>query len=162
MTISIIVAVSNNGVIGAQGSLPWRLSADLKRFKALTMGKPIIMGRKTHESIGRALPGRQNIVITRDREFSAEDCTVARSPESALAAAADSEEIMIVGGAAVYAAFFPSARRLYMTRIHADVKGDVFLSGFVPEEWVEVESEHHPADEKNEFPYSFAVYERKR
>jgi dihydrofolate reductase len=109
--ISIIVAAAENGVIGAQGELPWRLSDDLRRFKAVTMGKPIVMGRKTYESIGRPLPGRQNIVITRQSGFEAAGCDVVDSKEAALAAAGEADEIMVIGGSQVYALFLPYAGR---------------------------------------------------
>ena len=122
--ISLIVAASTNNVIGNQGELPWRLSDDLKRFKAVTMGKPIIMGRKTFESIGRALPGRQNIVITGQADFMAEGCDVVGSKEAALAATGDADEVMVIGGSQVYALFHPDAGRLYLTRVHAEIDGD--------------------------------------
>jgi dihydrofolate reductase len=125
--ISLIVAASTNNVIGAKGELPWRLSGDLKRFKAQTMGKPIVMGRLTYESIGRALPGRQNIVITRQADFEAEGCDVVQSVDAAIEAAGDAEEIMVIGGSHIYQAFLPVADRIYLTRVQADIDGDTFL-----------------------------------
>jgi dihydrofolate reductase len=157
--ISIIVAAAENGVIGKRGKLPWRLSADLRHFKAVTMGKPIIMGRKTWESIGRPLPGRQNIVITRQAGFAADGCTVVASKEEAIAATTDADEAMIIGGSEIYALFLPDAERLYLTRVHADVDGDAFLP-HIGDDWLLVSDERHTHDERNEFEYSFRTYER--
>ena len=159
--ISIIVAAAENGVIGAQGELPWRLSDDLRRFKAVTMGKPIVMGRKTYESIGRPLPGRQNIVITRQPGFEAPGCDVVGSKEAALAAAGDADEIMVIGGSEVYALFLPDAGRLYLTRVHAEVDGDAAFPELAHEEWALVADEAHVADDRNEYDYSFLTYERR-
>ena len=159
--ISIIVAASANNVIGAQGDLPWRLSDDLKRFKTVTMGKPIVMGRKTWESIGRALPGRRNIVITRQQDFAAEGCDVVQSTDEAIVAAGDVDEIMVIGGSEVYALFLPVAHRLYLTRVHADVNGDAFFPVVDEDEWQLVSDEAHAADSRNEFDFSFRIYERK-
>jgi dihydrofolate reductase len=158
--ISIIVAASANNVIGARGDLPWRLSDDLKRFKAITMGKPIVMGRKTWESIGRALPGRQNIVITRRQSFVADGCDVVNSVDEALSAAGDVGEIVVIGGSQVYELFLPAAQRLYLTRVHADVDGDAFFPAIDEDEWQLVSEEMHAADERNEFDCSFRIYER--
>lgn len=158
--ISIIVAASANNVIGAQGDLPWRLSDDLKRFKAVTMGKPVIMGRKTWESIGRPLPGRQNIVITRQEGFAADGCDVVPSTEAATAAAGDAAEIMVIGGSQVYELFLPQAERLYLTRVYADVEGDAFFPVVDENEWRLVSDEPHSADDRNEFDFSFRTYER--
>ena len=158
--ISIIVAASANNVIGAKGDLPWHLSDDLKRFKAVTMGKPIVMGRKTWESIGRALPGRQNIVITRRYDFAADGCDVVHSVDEAMSAAGDVDEIMVIGGSQVYEIFLPAAQRLYLTRVHADVEGDAFFPAVDEDEWQLVSEEIHSADERNEFDCSFRIYER--
>ena len=147
--ISIIVAASANNVIGAHGDLPWRLSDDLKRFKTVTMGKPIVMGRKTWESIGRALPGRRNIVITRQQGFAAEGCDVVQSSDEAIAVAGDAEEIMVIGGSQVYELFLPVAQRLYLTRVHADVNGDAFFPAVDEDEWQLVSDEAHSADSRN-------------
>ena len=159
--ISIIVASSANNVIGAQGDLPWRLSDDLKRFKAVTMGKPIVMGRKTWESIGRALPGRQNIVITRRHDFAADGCDVVHSVDEAMSAAGDVGEIMVIGGSQVYELFLPAAQRLYLTRVHADVEGDTFFPAVDEDEWQLMSEEKHPADERNEYDFSFQVWDRR-
>ena len=161
MIISIIVAMDKKGVIGLEGDLPWRLSADLKHFKAITMNKPLIMGRKTHESIGRPLPGRQNIVLTHAKDFDAEGCTIVHSLDDAFQTAGDVDEVMIMGGAGIYAEALSHANRLYLTEVHADLSGDVYFPEFDKGEWVELERQDHSADEKNDFDYSFVVLERK-
>ncbi len=158
--ISLIVAASANDVIGAQGELPWRLSDDLRRFKEVTMGKPIVMGRKTWDSIGRPLPGRQNIVITRQGDFAAEGCDVVGSVDEALSAAGDAAEVMIIGGSQVYALFLPRADRLYLTRVHARIDGDAFFPAISETEWRLVSEEHHAADERNEHAFSFQCLDR--
>jgi dihydrofolate reductase len=160
MMISIIVAATENGVIGAHGELPWRLSDDLRRFKQLTMGKPIVMGRKTWDSIGRPLPGRQNILITRQADFAAPGCDVVASPDAALTVAGDADEIMVIGGSQVYALFLPDAARVYLTRVHAEIEGDAYFPALDTAEWELVDEERHPADERNEFDYSFRRFER--
>jgi len=160
MTISIIVAASENNVIGAAGELPWRLSEDLKHFKATTMGKPIVMGRKTWESIGRPLPGRQNIVITRQAKFNAEGCDVVASLDEAAATAGDEQEIMVIGGGEIYSLALPMAGRLYLTRVHTKIDGDAFFPEIDETEWRLIDEVHHEADERNQFDYSFRVYER--
>ena len=157
--ISLIVAASENGVIGRDGDLPWPQSDDLKRFKSVTMGKPIVMGRKTWESIGRALPGRQNIVISRQPGFKAEGADVVASTEAAVAAAGD-RELMIIGGSEIYSLFLPFADRVYLTRIHAEVEGDACFPA-LGDGWSLVDEEEHPADENNEYDMSFRIYERK-
>jgi dihydrofolate reductase len=158
--ISIIVAASANNVIGAEGDLPWRLSDDLKRFKAITMGKPIVMGRKTWDSIGCPLPGRQNIVITRQTDFVAEGCDVVASADEAIAATAGADEVMVIGGSQVYSLFLPNAERLYLTRVHAEVAGDAFFPQINESQWCLVNDEPHSADDRNAFDYSFRTYER--
>ena len=160
--ISLIVAASENNVIGVRGDLPWHLSDDLKRFKKLTMGKPIVMGRKTYESIGRPLPGRQNIIISRQDGFEADGCTVVDSPETAIEAAGDAEEIMIIGGGHVYEEFLPDADRIYLTRVHTEIDGDVFLPELSEESWHETSSETRSADDNNDFDITFAVLERRQ
>ena len=159
--ISIIVAASTNNVIGVQGELPWKISDDLKRFKQLTMGKPIVMGRLTWESIGRPLPGRQNIVITRQPGFSAEGCDVVDSPVAALEVAGDAEEIMIIGGGQIYDLFLPKAGRLYITRVHTEIEGDAFFPAIEADSWELVDREAFSASERNEFPFEFRTYERR-
>jgi dihydrofolate reductase len=159
--ISIIVAASTNNVIGVQGELPWKISDDLKRFKALTMGKPIVMGRLTWESIGRALPGRQNIVITRQSGFSAEGCDVVDSPAAALAVAGDVAEIMIIGGSQIYGLFLSKAERLHVTRVHTEIDGDAFFPTIDENEWALMSSESHVASASNEFAFDFLTYKRR-
>ncbi len=161
MIISIIVAMDKKGVIGLEGDLPWHLSADLKHFKVITMSKPLIMGRRTHESIGRPLPGRKNIIMTRSSGFIAEGCTVVLSLDDAFQAAGDVEEVMIMGGSAIYDQSLARADRLYLTEVHTDVSGDVYFPEFNKSEWVELERENHSADKKNNFDYSFVILERK-
>jgi len=159
--ISIIVAASTNNVIGVQGKLPWRISDDLKRFKQLTMGKPIVMGRLTWESIGRPLPGRQNIVITRQSDFVADGCDVVDSPAAALSVAGDADEIMIIGGSQIYGLFLPKAARLYITRVDAVVDGDAFFPPIDDnDKWTLIEADAHARSDANEFAFEFRTYER--
>ena len=160
MKISLIAAMADNGVIGRNNRLPWRLSADLQRFKALTMGKPIVMGRKTWESIGRPLPGRTNIVVTRDVGYRAEGCVVVHSVDQALEVAAGSDEVMVIGGANLYQQLLDRADRLYLTQVRADVEGDAWFPEFDRAQWREVERESHSRDEKNEYDYAFVTLER--
>jgi dihydrofolate reductase len=159
--ISLIVAASTNNVIGVAGDLPWRLSADLKRFKAITMGKPIVMGRKTWESIGRPLPGRQNIVITRQPDYVAEGCTVVASPADAIDAAGDADETMIIGGGHIYEAFLPKADRIYLTRVDAEIEGDAFLPEIAADEWRVDSKEFRAADSANDFGVDFLELNRR-
>lgn len=140
--------------------MPWRLAADLRHFKQLTMGKPIVMGRLTFESIGRALPGRQNIVISRQTGYTADGCDVVPSPEAAMAAAGGSDEVMVIGGGAIYRRFLPMAERIYLTRVQADVAGDASFPPLDVEQWQELSRDEFPADESNEFPYAFIVLQR--
>lgn len=159
--ISIIVAASTNNVIGVQGDLPWKLSEDLKRFKRLTMGKPIVMGRLTWESIGRALPGRQNIVVTRKKDFLADGCDVVASPAEALAVASGAEEIMIIGGSQIYELFLPKATRLFVTRVCAEIDGDAFFPEIDDSVWQLVDKSAREADDANQYAVEFRTYERK-
>lgn len=158
--ISIIVAASANNVIGAGGELPWRLPDDLRRFKRLTMHKPIVMGRRTWESIGRPLPGRQNIVLTRRPDYEAPGCQVVASPAEALSVADSAAEVMIIGGSEIYALFLPKASRIYLTHVVADIDGDTYFPYLDQQDWRLVECEPHPADENNEFAFEFRLYER--
>ena len=158
--ISLIVAVSANGVIGRGGELPWHLSDDLKRFKQLTLGKPIVMGRKTFESIGRALSGRQNIVLTRQSEFVADACDVVSSVDAAIATAGDTGEVMVIGGSDIYKLFLPLAERVYMTRVHINVDGDARFPELDDQQWQETKREHHDADDSNEYEFTTSVLER--
>ncbi len=161
MNISLILAMDRNRVIGAGGDLPWRLPDDMKYFKARTMGKPIIMGRKTYETIGKPLPGRQNIVITRQREYQAPGCTVVHSPQEALSAAGSAPEVMITGGAEIYRRFLPQADRIYLTLIDASLEGDTFFPELAPGEWQTIWEERHDADARNPYAYRFLVLERR-
>ncbi len=166
LPIALIVAAAENGVIGRNNALPWHLPGELQYFRRVTMGKPIIMGRRTFESIGRPLPGRANIVITRSAGFSAEGVQVVHSLDSACELAADialidgAQEAVVIGGADIYRLALPRASRLYLTRVHAEVDGDVFLPAIDFSEWREVSREHHPAVDPNPFDYSCIVYER--
>ena len=164
MKLSIIVAVAENGVIGRENCLPWRLSADLKRFKQLTMGHAIIMGHKTYESIGRPLPGRRMIVISRQTNYHAPHANVAGNLADALKLAGQQYEIeaFVIGGAEVFKLALPIAERMYLTRVHAPVPGDVYFPAVDPASWQLFESQPHPADEKNEYPFTFERYERVR
>lgn len=160
--ISIIVAVSENNVIGTEGKLPWRLPADLRRFKELTLGHPIIMGRKTYESIGRALPGRRNIVITRDQDFQAAGCEVAHSLEEAIkmSKVPFDSEVFVIGGGQVYREALPRADRIYLTRVHTRVAGDAVFPELEKLEWKIISEEFHQKDEKHEYDFTFKTYER--
>ena len=161
MTVTLVVAAANNDVIGSDGDLPWHLPDDLRNFKRITTGKPIVMGRKTHESIGRALPARQNIIVTRDISYEAEGCDVAASPEEALALANGADEVMVIGGGEIYRVFLPLADRVYLTRVHADVDGDTFFPALDDAEWELVSTESHLADDRHAFAFDVMRYERK-
>ncbi len=161
MKIALIVAMDNNRLIGKNNDLPWRLSADLQYFKKVTMGKPIIMGRNTHESIGRPLPGRKNIVISSKADFKAEGCTVVSSIEQAMSACDAADEAMIMGGATLYKQVLPIVDRIYLTQVHATLDGgDTWFPEWHSSDWLEVSREDHDSDEKNQFPYSFIILDR--
>ena len=160
MKISLIVAASTNNVIGMDGGLPWHLPEDLKRFKMLTMGKPIIMGRVTHESIGRPLPGRTNIILTTNTNYMAPGCEVAMRLDQALALAGEAEEVMVIGGAYVYEAFLPMADRIYLTRVRANIDGDAYFPDLDPDEWTIRSKEEFPVDDDRDYGYSFQVLDR--
>ena len=162
MRIALIVAMAENRVIGRNNQLPWRIPADLRHFKTLTMGKPIIMGRKTYESIGRPLPGRNNIVITGDSLYQAEGCQVVHSIDQALAAAGSCEEAMIIGGANLYRQTFKNAERLYLTLVKAEPEGDTWFPEIEWQQWREIERDSHKADESNEYDYDFVILDRAR
>ena len=169
MDLAIYVAIAENGVIGSKGGLPWRLSSDLKRFKAGTMGKPIIMGRKTWESFPRQpLPGRLNIVVTRDKTYRAEGAETASSLQDAIALAtirgrcmAGADEICVIGGGEIYAQALPLADRLHVTHVLAKVDGDTVFPPIDPEIWYLVSAEDFPAGEKDTHATRYAVYERR-
>jgi len=162
MRIALVVAMAENRVIGRNNQLPWHIPADLRHFKSLTMGKPIIMGRRTYESIGRPLPGRDNIVITADSLYQAEGCQVVHSIDQALQAAGRCEEAMIIGGANLYRQTLKDADRLYLTRVKAEPQGDTWFPEIESQQWREIERETHKADESNEYDYDFVVLDRVR
>jgi dihydrofolate reductase len=160
MLISLIAALDRNRLIGADGRLPWHLPADLARFKRLTLGKPVLMGRRTFESIGRALPGRHNIVVSGDPGFIAEGCTVVHGLDAGFLAAGSAPELMVIGGASIYAQGLSRAERMYLTLVDAELEGDVFFPTWPPDEWRETGRETHAADGGNEYGYSFVTLER--
>ena len=160
--LSCVVAVAENGVIGSHNRLPWHLPADLQRFKALTLGKPMIMGRKTWDSIGRPLPGRTSIVVSRQSQLSIEGCIVAGSLEQAIAAAGDVPEIALIGGAELFRVALPDVAVIHLTRVHAQVPGDVYFPALVAEEWTETLIERHEADERHAYAFSFLELRRSR
>ena len=160
MIVSLLVAVSDNGVIGQDNELPWRLPKDLQWFKRLTTGRTIIMGRKTFESIGSPLPDRSTIVLTRNTAYRPDGVEVAGTLDEALALAENEPEVFVVGGAAVYHLAFPRAHRLYLTRVRADVEGDVQFPEWHPDEWRLVWEEAHEADERHAFPFVFQQFDR--
>lgn len=161
MRISMIVAASQDWVIGRDGDMPWRLSSDLKRFKSLTMGHPMIMGRKTYESIGRLLPGRTTIIVTRDPNYAVEGAVIAHSVGEAIAACHEVDEAFIVGGAEIYQAFLPWATRLYLTKVHAMIPdGDTHFPSLHFNEWHLDSAEEIAADEKNQYATRFEIWDR--
>lgn len=162
MKIALIVATDQQSLIGKDNDLPWSISADLQYFKKVTMGKPLIMGRNTHESIGRPLPGRQNIIVTKNHCYQAEGCTVVHSTQAALSVAKEADEVMIMGGASLYTQLLPQADKLYLTLVHANLEGDTWFPEWYSDQWQQRSREDHLADSKNEYPYSFIVYERKK
>jgi dihydrofolate reductase len=157
--ISLIVACDENRLIGRGGSLPWRLPNDLKHFKALTLDKIVLMGRKTWDSLGRPLPQRDNWVLTRDPDFSPAGCRVFHRLDQAMAAHA-AGELMVIGGAELYRQTLPLAQRIYLTQVHAREQGDTWLPDFSGFSFSEFASEHHPADERHAYPYSFLTLQR--
>jgi dihydrofolate reductase len=159
--ISIIVAMGRNRTIGRDNRLLWHLPADLKHFKDTTMGKPVIMGRKTFESMGKALPGRTNIVVTRNSEFTAPDCLVAGSLKQAVEFVSGEPEIFIAGGGEIYRQAIQITGRMYITIIDHDFSGDTFFPEFPEEQWEILEERTYEADEKNEYSMVFRTYERK-
>ena len=152
--------MDRNRLIGAENRLPWHLPADLRHFKQVTMGKPVLMGRKTFKSLGRPLPGRHNIIITREPGFVAEGCTVVHSVDEALAAGSRNPEVMVIGGASFYAQLLPRCQRMYFTLVDGEFEGDTFFPTYDVTHWREVERRNFEADEENPFRYSFVVLER--
>ena len=161
MSLALIVAIGENNELGKGGRMPWHLPADLKHFKTLTLGKPIIMGRKTFEAIGKPLPGRRNIVVTRNPGFRAVGCEIASSLADALVLAAGTPEIMVIGGAEIYREALPRAQRIYLTRVHAQFDADTFFPKLDPVDWRETSREDHTADERNPFARTFLILERR-
>ncbi|HEY9030786.1 MAG TPA: type 3 dihydrofolate reductase [Kangiella sp.] len=163
-SISLIVAMANDRVIGKDNEMPWHLPADLKHFKAVTLGKPVIMGRKTHESIGMVLPGRKNIIISRNPDYRSafhnEQCQVVTSLEQAFNAAGEAEEVMIIGGANIYSQMIDHADTLYLTFIDLDADGDAHFPDWTHLEWQEVSREKHQPDDKNPYHYQFVELKR--
>ena len=160
MHISLILAMGRNRVIGRDNKLPWHMPADLAHFKKTTMGKPILMGRKTWESIGKVLPGRLNIVLTAQVGYHAEGATVVNNIDEAIAACESAEELMVIGGAGVYLALLPRAQKIYLTLIDEDFDGDTLFPQLDEQEWIEEAREDHASDEKNPYDYSFRVFRK--
>lgn len=161
MSLALIVATGENNEIGKDGRMPWHLPADLKHFKSLTLGKPVIMGRRTYEAIGKPLPERRNIVVTHNPEFRAPGCELAASFTDALVIASGVPEIIVIGGAQIYRDALPRAQRIYLTRVHARFDADTFFPQLDAAEWREIAREDHAADERNPFNYSFSTLERR-
>lgn len=162
MQISLIAAMTDDGIIGARNRMPWHLPSDMKWFREHTLGKPIVMGRKTYESFGaKPLPQRHNIVVTRDRDYQAEGISVVHDIDAALQAADGAQEVMIIGGASFYAQMLPRAQRLYITYVHTLIEGDAWFPHFNPDRWQQARRRECPADEKNPFAHTFVVLDRK-
>lgn len=162
LMLSLIVAMDRNRLIGADNGLPWRLPADLRNFRAMTLGKPIVMGRRTHESLGRALPGRLNIVVTRNPDFVPRDAVrVAHSLCEALAQAGDAPEVVVIGGAELYRRVLPICDRIYLTEVQGEFKGDTWFPEWDRGEWREIERVEHPAADPDDVGCSFVILERK-
>ncbi|GAA5220085.1 dihydrofolate reductase [Membranihabitans marinus] len=162
MIISAIVAISTNNVIGHNNQLPWYLPADLKYFKKTTINHPVIMGRKSFESIGRPLPKRQNIVITKNPFYIANGISVAHSLEESIdiARESDSDEVFVIGGAEIFNLALPFCQRIYLTRVHGEIEGNIYFPEWDENEWRLIANDAHPPDEKNEYGYTFMIYER--
>ena len=161
MRVSVIVAASANNVIGVAGGLPWRLPEDLRRFKELTMGKPMLMGRLTYESIGKALPGRRSIILTRQVDFQATDCEIVATADAAIAAVGDVEELMIIGGGNVYEQLLPMTDRIYLTRVHTHIDGDTYFPEIDPADWRSMNAERFAATADREYGFTFETLERR-
>ena len=160
MKLSMIAAMGNDRVIGKDNKMPWHLPADLQWFKKTTLGSPILMGRKTYDSIGRPLPGRLNIILSRDTSLKIEGCTVVNSLQDALDAAKGVDEVFITGGAHLYDTFLEDADRLYLTLIDGRFEGDTYFPDYTQLQWQEVDRIDNPADDKNPYPHSFITLER--
>jgi len=160
LRISLIAAAATNGVIGANGALPWHLPDDFRWFKSQTLGKPVVMGRRTWESLGRPLPDRVNIVLTRDTTYIAAGAVVVHAMAAAVHAAGEAEELMVIGGGELYRAFLPLASRVYLTVVDAAVAGDTTFPALDTDEWREVSAEPHAADERHAHAFEFKVFDR--
>ena len=161
MTISIIVAAAENNVIGGNNQLLWRLPNDMKWFKATTTGNTVIMGRKTFDSMGRALPNRRNIIISRNPQLRIEGCEVVASLDNALQLVANEKEVFIIGGGEIYKQAWNKADKLYLTRVHTQKEGDTVIPEITADQWTEESCEQHPVDDKHPYAYSFIVYRKK-
>jgi dihydrofolate reductase len=159
--LSLVVAMARHGVIGRDNAMPWHLPDDLKHFKALTMGKPMLMGRKTFAAIGKPLPGRTSLVLTRDPAWHAEGVIAVRSLDEALEKSGAAPELCVVGGAEIYKLTLPIAQRIHLTRIHADIPGDTVFTLPDPSQWQETERVEHPADERHAYAMTFSTLERR-
>ena len=162
MIISLIVAMGENRVIGYNNKLPWNLPSELKYFREATKHKPVIMGRKTHDSIGRPMPERMNIIITRDKNYKADGCVVVNSKEDAIKTAKGNNEAMVIGGAEIYKLFLPIADRLYITKVHGTFKGDIYFPEFNENEWVKLKETFVEKDDENKYSYTIMALERKK
>ena len=158
--ISLVAAMGSGRVIGVDNRLPWRLPADMKHFRALTLGKPVLMGRKTFDSIGKPLAGRTNIVVSQDRHYHPDGVCIAHSIDEALTLAAGEAEVMVIGGASFYAQLLPRAECLYLTEIHHHFTGDAYFPAWDPAEWRETAREDHAPDQANAYGYSFITLQR--
>jgi dihydrofolate reductase len=161
MRRALVVAVARNGVIGRDNQLPWRLPDDLAYFKRVTMGRPVVMGRRTFESIGKALPGRANIVVTHNSSFRAPGCTVVHSLDAAWKAAGDADEACVIGGTSLFEEALPTADVIHLTEVEADVEGDTYFPPFDRSQWRETEVARHPADERHAYPFRIVRLERR-
>jgi dihydrofolate reductase len=162
MIISLVAAASDNNVIGKNNALPWRMPADMKFFKNLTMGHTVVMGRKTYESMGKPLPGRKNIIITRNSNYKAEGCVVVGSFAEVIEICKEEGEIFIVGGSEIYRQIINKADKIYLTRVHGIFDGDAYFADIHSDEWVESHKTDYEADEKNPYPYAFMEYLRRK
>jgi dihydrofolate reductase len=162
MRISLIVAASENNVIGRNNDLPWSLPDDLQFFRTVTEGHPIILGRKNYESIGRPLPRRRNIVVSRQTDLQIEGCEITSSVEAALDLVKDEEEVFIIGGGEIYRQALPFAERIYLTRVHAEIEGDIVFPELPEAEWEEVERQEHAADDRHEHAFTFLTLDRRK
>jgi dihydrofolate reductase len=160
--LSLCVAMDKNKLIGCNNALPWHLPADLKHFRAITMGKPIIMGRKTYDSIGHPLPGRKNIVLSRNPSLTIEGCQVLHSVKEILALSKDYKESVVIGGATLYKMLLPKVQRMYVTWVLAEFVGDTYFPDYYPNKWQEIERLDYPADDKNIYPYRFTVLKQRK